>query len=135
MTATPGPYSLFETFVHIAESGAAAPIPVGENFWMDLSEGRLAQLETGRLISSFSFDVPWNSWESHPEGEEVVVLLRGTIRFILEQDGVPSTVELRNPGSFLIIPRGAWHRAETSEPSSALFITPGRGTQHRPVVG
>lgn len=35
-------------------------------------------------------------------------------------------------GQAAINPRGVWHTADVHEPGSALFITPGRGTEHRP---
>jgi mannose-6-phosphate isomerase-like protein (cupin superfamily) len=121
------------TYVHLGEAGAATAIPVTDSFWPDLAGGRMPQLEQGRLVTRFSFDQDWDSWEMHPEGEEVVLLLSGSVDFILDQDGAESTVELREPGAFAIVPRGAWHRARAHAPASMLFITPGRGTQHRPL--
>ncbi len=121
------------TYVHLDEAGAAIPIPVTDSFWPDLAGGRTPQLEQGRLVTAFSFDKDWDSWEMHPEGEEVVLLLSGSVNFILDRDGAESTVALREPGAFVIVPRGAWHRALAREPVSMLFITAGRGTQHRPL--
>jgi len=120
------------TYVHLDEAGAATPIPVTDSFWPDLSGGRTPQLEQGRLVTAFSFDKDWDSWEMHPEGEEVVLLLSGSVDFILDQGGKESTVALREPGAFVIVPRGAWHRARPHAPTSMLFITAGRGTRHRP---
>jgi hypothetical protein len=40
-------------------------------------------------------------------------------------------VELR-AGLAVVNPRGAWHTVDVHEPGLALFITPGRGTEHRP---
>lgn len=134
MSRKPGPHSLFTTYVHLRQDSAATPIPVSARFWTDLTQGQLPELDTGRLVTAFSFDSPWDSWERHPEGEEVVILLSGNIRFILERDGADDVIELSTPGAFLLVPRGVWHRADTSEPSSALFITPGRGTEHRPLA-
>ena len=31
-----------------------------------------------------------------------------------------------------INPPGVWHTADVHEPGEALFITPGRGTEHEP---
>jgi hypothetical protein len=33
----------------------------------------------------------------------------------------------------MINPPNVWHTARVHEPGRALFITPGRGTEHRPV--
>ena len=32
-----------------------------------------------------------------------------------------------------LVPRGVWHRLILRQPSDLLFITPARGTRHRPV--
>jgi len=32
-----------------------------------------------------------------------------------------------------VVPQGVWHRAEVKKPGTLLFITPGAGTEHRPV--
>jgi hypothetical protein len=46
-------------------------------------------------------------------------------------DGSESTVTL-GPGEYAINPPGAWHTADIDGEATALFITPGLGTQHRP---
>jgi len=35
-------------------------------------------------------------------------------------------------GEYAINPPGAWHTADLSAPATALFITAGKDTQHRP---
>ena len=76
-------------------------------------------------------DVPWDSWERHPAGEEIVVLVSGRVDLIQEIDGEERVVAL-TPGTAVINPRNVWHTANVHEPGDALFITPGRGTEHRP---
>lgn len=39
---------------------------------------------------------------------------------------------LSEPGTYVLIPRGTWHTATTSEPTRMLFLTDGEGTDHRP---
>jgi quercetin dioxygenase-like cupin family protein len=124
--------ALASTYVHLGEGGAATAIPVTDRFWPDLSSGRLPELEEGRLVTHFSFAGEWDSWEMHPEGEELVVLLSGSVDFILDEGGQERTIELRGPGAFALVPRGAWHRARAHEETTMLFVTPGRGTRHRP---
>jgi hypothetical protein len=36
------------------------------------------------------------------------------------------------PGEAMVNPRGVWHTADVHEPGKGLFVTPGRGTEHRP---
>ena len=40
----------------------------------------------GRLVSTFTFDAPWDGWEVHPLGAEIVVCTAGEITLIQEID-------------------------------------------------
>jgi hypothetical protein len=85
----------------------------------------------GRLVSMHSFDKPWDSWEVHPKGCELVVCTAGKITLHQEIDGAVRTVTLR-PGEAVINPPGVWHTADIDAPSTALFVTAGAGTENRP---
>ena len=85
----------------------------------------------GRLVSLHTFDRPWTSWEMHPHGEELVVCLSGELTLFQEIDGVLRSVTLA-AGQAIVNPRGVWHTADVSAPTSALFITAGLGTEQRP---
>jgi mannose-6-phosphate isomerase-like protein (cupin superfamily) len=37
------------------------------------------------------------------------------------------------PGQSFVVPRGVWHRGIVRQPGELMFITPGAGTEHRPV--
>ena len=87
--------------------------------------------DEGRLVVMFASDESWTTWERHPAGEEVVVLVSGRMDLLQEVDGAERRVPL-TPGMAVVNPKGAWHTADVHEPSVALFITPGRGTDHRP---
>jgi mannose-6-phosphate isomerase-like protein (cupin superfamily) len=67
----------------------------------------------------------------HPQGDEILVLLEGRLKMILDQDGIQRQVEM-TPGSTLVVPKGAWHRAVDQEEVRMLFVTYGPGTMHRP---
>jgi oxalate decarboxylase/phosphoglucose isomerase-like protein (cupin superfamily) len=69
----------------------------------------------------------------HPAGDEFVCLLSGQVEFILEQDSGETKVQMSIPGEFVIVPQGIWHTAKVQTPSSMLFVTPGEGTQNRPL--
>jgi mannose-6-phosphate isomerase-like protein (cupin superfamily) len=86
------------------------------------------------LLSTFRFTEDWSTWEMHPRGEEVVMLLSGSATMVVEIDGSERRITLEEPGSYVVLPRGTWHRAETREPTTMLFVTPGEGTEHRPRV-
>jgi mannose-6-phosphate isomerase-like protein (cupin superfamily) len=85
----------------------------------------------GRLVAIHSFAEPWKFWEVHPKGDELVVCLAGHIVLHQEIDGVVRTFTLER-NQAVINPPGAWHTADVTSAATALFITAGTGTQHRP---
>lgn len=85
----------------------------------------------GRLVSMHSFTAPWDMWEMHPNGAEVVVGVSGSLTLHQEAaDGSVTTVTL-GPGEYAVNPPGVWHTADVEGEATALFITAGQGTQHR----
>ena len=81
------------------------------------------------LIQRFAFDEPWGVWEVHPEGDEFVYLLSGDTEFSVKMPGeAPRTVRVNQPGSYVMVPKGAWHTATPHAPTTMLFVTPGEGT-------
>jgi hypothetical protein len=40
---------------------------------------------------------------------------------------------LRDAGSYVVVPKGVWHTARTSVATRMLFVTPGEGTENRPI--
>jgi mannose-6-phosphate isomerase-like protein (cupin superfamily) len=86
----------------------------------------------GRLVSLNRFTESWESWECHPHGDEVVLCTAGSLTLHQEfADGGTATVTL-GPGDYAINPAGAWHTADVAGEATALFITAGLGTTHRP---
>ncbi len=83
------------------------------------------------LIACHHFEQDWPSWEKHPEGDEVVVLLAGAVTFIVELPERQQEVSLTELGSYVIVPKNCWHTAKINKPTTMLFITPGEGTQVR----
>ena len=59
-------------------------------------------------------------------------MLSGRVDVVQGFDGSEVTTPLA-PGEAVVNPRGVWHRAVVHEPGRALFITPGMGTEHRPM--
>lgn len=85
----------------------------------------------GRLVALHSFSAPWDAWEMHPRGAELVVCTAGTITLIQEVDGAERRLTL-GPGEAAINPPGVWHTADVDGAATALFVTAGEGTEHRP---
>lgn len=125
-------FNLESTFVVFGSNGDATPVPVTETFFDDLTK-QFGDFEGHLLVSQYSFDKDWDSWERHPHGEELVCLMTGKVTLILEKDGVEKTVPLEQSGSYVLIKRGTWHTAKVFEPSKMLFITYGEGTENRPL--
>lgn len=85
----------------------------------------------GRLVSMHTFDEPWNSWEVHPNGSELVLCVAGSMTLHQEIDGATRTVTLQT-GEAVINPPGAWHTADVEGTATAVFVTAGAGTAVRP---
>lgn len=86
----------------------------------------------GRLVSQYEFTESWNSWEMHPAGTEVVICTAGTMVLMQEfADGRLERITL-GQGEYAINPPRVWHTADVSASATAIFITSGEGTQHRP---
>lgn len=122
---------LDSTFVRLRSDGGAEALPVDESFWQRLASGELGTFRGEHLVSCYTFDADWTSWEMHPKGDEIVCLLSGSVTFVLEELQGRREMRLDRVHAFAIVPRGTWHTARVHEPSSMLFITPGEDTRHR----
>ena len=118
--------------------GLGATAEIEPEFSGDLSwyEGytdrHLVDGTEGRLVSMHTFDESWDMWEMHPSGSEVVLCTAGRLTLHQEHvDGSNATVTLA-AGEYVINPPGTWHTADVDSSATALFITAGAGTQHRP---
>jgi mannose-6-phosphate isomerase-like protein (cupin superfamily) len=125
-------FDLNSTFVVLQPDQSTALIEVTPTVFEELDR-RFDGFRGRVLISSFSFDSDWVTWEMHPVGDEVVCLLTGDVTMVLDRQGVEETVRLREPGTYIVIPKGTWHTARTSVPSKMLFVTPGQGTENKPI--
>jgi quercetin dioxygenase-like cupin family protein len=127
-------HSLTQFPLHLDAQGGAVPQPefTNESWFERYAERTDSDGPSGRLVSMFSFSDSWSTWEMHPIGDEVVLCISGAMTLHQEQtDGSVSAVDLR-AGEYAINPPGCWHTADAREPVTALFITCGQGTTHRP---
>lgn len=125
---------LEEAFIHLGLGATAVPQPPFDGMEWYASYGARHGLDgaEGRLVSQYTFTESWTSWEMHPAGAEVVICTQGTMTLIQEHaEGAIATVTL-GPGEYAINPPGIWHTADIAGHASAVFITAGEGTQHRP---
>lgn len=119
------------TYLGLDGVGGVTPLPVGPDFWQTIGSNPAAG---GTLVTLGSGQGDWPDWEMHPSGEEVLVLLEGSLRLWFEHpDGRIEGHDPR-PGATIIVPRGVWHRAERQWGVKMLFMTYGAGTTHKPVT-
>lgn len=117
----------------LGATAEAEPAFTGDMDWYaGYAERHGGDGQEGRLVSLHTFTAPWDMWEMHPTGSEVVLCVSGemTLHQEMPDDRV---IKVRlGPGEYAINPPGVWHTADVSGVATALFITAGEGTQHRP---
>lgn len=121
--------------VHLGLGATASTEPAfngSMDWYADYVERHKDDGAEGRLVSMHSFSGPWDMWEMHPNGSEVVLCISGSITLHQEKpDGSQAVVTLE-PGEYAVNEPGTWHTADVDAEATALFITAGLGTEHRP---
>ena len=79
-------YDLGNTFSIIKPDQSVETIDVSPTMYQQLDEN-FNQFKGHQLVSLYEFNDDWSSWEVHPKGDEIVVLLSGEITFVLDIDG------------------------------------------------
>ena len=127
------PLALESFPLHLGLGARAVPQPefTGMEWYDAYVERHAADGSEGRLVSLFTFSESWTSWERHPEGDEAVICTAGEFTLIQETQDGPQKLVL-HAGEYAINPRGVWHTADVAGRATALFITAGVGTEHRP---
>lgn len=134
-TSDDSSFDLSQTPAHLGRDPGIhvqPPFAGGMQWFADYAARTLADGASGRLVSIFAFG-SWDEWEMHPMGGELVVCMTGEFTLLQEfDDGVHRTV--LTAGRAAINPAGVWHTVDVADggQASALFITAGQGTEHRP---
>ena len=129
MSIDPGPYNIDDVRLIFGPDGRATAKGTSPEFYAEL-DTQFDCFRNHMLISRHAFDTDWPTWEMHPEGDEFVYLLEGDTDFVLRQNGEERRIRVDEPGSYVVVPRGAWHTACPRRPTVMLFVTPGEGTQN-----
>ncbi len=127
MAIDPGPHAIDQVRYILGPDGRGTNKTVGERFYQELEE-EFDDFSGHVLIQRFHFDADWPTWEVHPEGDEFVYLLDGDTDFVLKEGRGERIVRVNQPGSYVVVPKGAWHTARPHAPTTMLFVTPGEGT-------
>jgi len=64
-------------------------------------------------------------WEMHPDTDELLFALEGSVTIELFDNGGNERVPL-NAGSLVVVPRGRWHRHVDADNLVELYHTPGQ---------
>jgi mannose-6-phosphate isomerase-like protein (cupin superfamily) len=124
-------FSLDSTYVNLRPDDSATTLKVDARFWRSVHKRR--DLNSGRLVGVTPQKVDWPIWERHPNGEEILIMLSGEMDIVMETRSGNRRRRLK-AGQSLVVPRGVWHRGLARKPGKLMFITPGAGTEHRPVT-
>ena len=125
---TPEIHDPNEVYIHLHTDAEVHLEPVTPEFWPQIDQR--ADLQTGRLITSHPTEHDWETWEMHPAGDEVIVMMTGSSRFVLD-NGDQVTEHVVSAPHYLIVPTGVWHTMDVLEPGQILVITWGEGTENR----
>ncbi len=76
--------------------------------------------------------------ELHPDGDELLYVVSGHVEVVFEDGGTPDGVGIEQSvtvqaGEAVVVPAGVWHRVVVTEPARMIHITPGPGSDHRPL--
>lgn len=122
--------NISSTFVVIDPTLQAESVAVTDTLFNELDQ-RYDNFKGHMLVSSFSFDEDWPTWEMHPNGDEFVCLLSGDVELLLRGPEGERKVRLNTPGSFVVVPKNTWHKARVNTAAKMIFVTPGQGTENR----
>jgi uncharacterized cupin superfamily protein len=127
------PPNLSQHPIHLGLGATASSEPefTGMDFYAPYAERHAADGREGRLVTTHTFSESWDVWEMHPNGSEVVLCTEGQMTVVQEMDGQQLQTTL-SAGQYVINEPGVWHTANVKERATALFITAGLGTEHRP---
>ena len=125
---SPGPFAIETIRPVLSPKGDVTNKEVSPTFYEELNAD-FGGFGGHALISKHDFDAPWGSWEMHPKGDEIVYLISGDVEFVLWDGNEETTVHVSEPGSYIVVPKGAWHTANRLKPTSMFFVTPGEGTE------
>lgn len=121
--------TIFDNFVVLKPNLLLEQLQVTPSIYAELDQ-KYNGFKSHTLVSAHRFSQNWPTWERHPAGDELVILVSGRARLLLNTASGEESVVLEQPGSFVVVPKNTWHTAHIDEPTSMLFVTPGEGTEN-----
>lgn len=87
---------------------------------------KLADFDSGHAGVFWSEAGGPSPWEMHPECDELLHVIAGAIRVeVLPLEGGAGVSTEVPAGSFLVVPRGCWHRQILLGRTKEYYVTPG----------
>lgn len=87
---------------------------------------RLAEYRDGAIFAGGFSGV--SQWERHPNGDEIVQILKGSVTLTLVTAEGSETLDL-HAGMIAIVPQGAWHQFHAPDGVTIMTTTP-QPTEH-----
>ena len=84
---------------------------------------KLAAFNRGS-VGVFHSEAGISPWERHPDDDEFLFVLEGSVEIIVLTDGGPTWTAIQ-AGSGFVVPRGLWHRHRVTARLVELWATPG----------
>jgi len=123
--------SLAEQCIHLAPDGSMRSYAKTAGFLR--SSGESPEFRDRRVLALYEVstpqDVHYPTWEMHPQGDELLIALSGSLAVEFREAGAGRKAMLP-PRSAIVVPAGVWHRLIVNERSLLIAITPRQGTAH-----
>jgi len=124
--------SLADHCVYLGCDGTLTPYARTAGFFRTM--GTDPALKDGRALALHHIhnpeDVHYPIWEMHPDGDELLLLVSGSLAVEFRESGGGQAKPFPSNTAF-IVPAGTWHRLVVNEPSVLISVTPLHGTLHR----
>ena len=125
-----GVMSLRYYFAVLKPDLGVEPVGVTPTVYNQL-DAKIDNFKAHILASTREFDSDRATWERHPAGDEIALLLSGAAKILLETNAGELPAELTESGSYIAVPRHTRRTVRVSGPTRMLFITPGEGAENR----
>ena len=86
----------------------------------------LSKFDSGDTGAFWSNPGGPSPWEMHPECDELLHIIEGKVEVeILSNESGGSEAYTLTSGTFIVIPKGCWHRQNILERTKEYYVTPG----------
>lgn len=125
----PAAVRLQDNCIYLSRDGAMRSYPKTAEFFRNTNKN--PELMDGRILALQNVngpqDVHYPTWEMHPEGDELLILVSGSLSVEFREGKKERTAPLPPQAAF-IVSVGVWHRLIVHEPSVLIALTPRHNT-------